>query len=169
MKNKTFGKTTILNHEEIVSYQTTKKSVLIRIGDTKQEFLKIQNSDMYKEILEFEFHDLEYKVGLPSNTVFFNDEMAIRLHEFFKRNKDCHLVVHCHAGISRSVAIAICYHWFHNTDDEVENMIKSKRFIPNYEVLKHFNKIVKKHDNDILSKRFSIYSDDHFVYNIDDY
>lgn len=169
MKNKTFGRVTILNHEEVVNFQAHDNSVLIRIGDTADEFLPLSQPEQYVNILELTFHDLEYRVGLPSNVKLFDSQMANTLYTFFQENKNHSLVVHCHAGISRSSAVGICYQWFHHEFNKVDSMLQSKLFIPNYEVLKHFNKLLQRFNEEELRQRFSRYSEENYVYNVEDY
>jgi predicted protein tyrosine phosphatase len=71
-------------------------------------------SDKWTHVLRLQFHDIDREVSSKDGTpyVMFNKEMATSVLEFYKNLPEDidMLVVHCHAGISRSagVVLALC-------------------------------------------------------------
>ena len=58
-----------------------------------------------KEILQLSFHDV---LGAGDNSIAFNDDHFLKIIDFHKNIRDDDdVMVHCHAGISRSSAVGI--------------------------------------------------------------
>lgn len=129
-------KITILSKDKVVHYQPSEKSFLIRIGDTPSEFEDI--SANYEDVLTLCFYDIYPKPAIPLNWNAFSKKEAISVIEFFNKietqKNASELVIHCHAGISRSPAIALSYAWFVGSE-ALQNDIMLGKHIPNGHVL----------------------------------
>ena len=82
-------------------------AMLIQIVDPATEFPVPKHE--FKEIHKFEFLDLENTDDLPGAEEFMiTDEQAAQLVALLKRAQDhcMNVIVHCHAGICRSGAVA---------------------------------------------------------------
>lgn len=82
-------------------------AMLIQIVDPATEFPVPKHE--FKEIHKFEFLDLENTDDLPDAEEFMiTDEQAAQLVALLKRAQDncMNVIVHCHAGICRSGAVA---------------------------------------------------------------
>lgn len=82
-------------------------SMLIQIVDPAMEFPEPKHE--FKEIHQFEFLDLENEDDLPGGEEFMiTDAQAAQLVALLQRALDHHMnvIVHCHAGICRSGAVA---------------------------------------------------------------
>lgn len=82
-------------------------AMLIQIVDPATEFPVPKHQ--FKEVHQFEFLDLEKADDLPGAEEFMiTDEQAAQLVALLKRAQDncMNVIVHCHAGICRSGAVA---------------------------------------------------------------
>lgn len=82
-------------------------SMLIQIVDPAMEFPVPKHT--FKEVHQFEFLDLENEEDLPDAVEFMiTDAQAAQLVALLQRALDKHMnvIVHCHAGICRSGAVA---------------------------------------------------------------
>ena len=82
-------------------------AMLIQIVDPAAEFPRPMHE--FKEIHQFEFLDLENEDSMPDAVEFMiTDEQAAQLVALLQRALDKHMnvIVHCHAGICRSGAVA---------------------------------------------------------------
>lgn len=119
----------ILSRDEAIKFRTVKNSGVIRVLEPDEEYYELMGA--FKMTYPMRFHDVTPSPHLPFNIVYFNDNMADDLLEIFEAMKDYNEVVfHCHAGISRSPAVALSYSWFLG-DKELEDAIKSKKIVPN--------------------------------------
>ncbi|MEQ6355192.1 hypothetical protein ABNX05_11235 [Lysinibacillus sp. M3] len=101
----------------------------------------------YKNVLTISFYDIEPRVGLPSNWNYFTKSDGLTILNVFESIQDSdELVIHCHAGISRSPAIALSYAWYSN-DLELENDILSGKYVPNAHVLKIMSKLLGMYED----------------------
>lgn len=115
-------------------------SAIIRITDGGFDFDKLPHN--YNHKLELSFYDIEPRVGLPSNWNWFNKKDGEKVIKFFKQISDCdELVIHCHAGVSRSPAIALSYGWF-TGDENIAKQIKNGNFLPNRHVLEVMSRLI---------------------------
>ncbi len=78
-------------------------SVVISIGDPKEDLPNFGCDHI--DVLRLEFDDVEEDLG--PEYVMFDWTMARKILQFEQRYKDHDIIVHCHAGISRSVAVAL--------------------------------------------------------------
>lgn len=119
----------VLSKYEAIKFNPARNSGIIRVLEPFEDFYSV-NGD-FKEAHVVQFHDALPSPNLPSNTVYFNEKMADDLILAFQQMKDCELVVfHCHAGISRSPAIALSFAWFMKDADMVD-YIKTLKIVPN--------------------------------------
>lgn len=54
------------------------------------------------------------------------------------------MIVHCHAGVSRSSAIAISFAWFNNDTKMFNETMNSKKYVPNAKVMELMAKEIKE-------------------------
>lgn len=119
----------ILSRDEAIKFRTVKNSGVIRVLEPDEEYYELMGA--FAMTYPMRFHDVTPSPHLPSNIVYFNNDMAEDLLLIFKEMKKFKEVVfHCHAGISRSPALALSYSWFIG-DTDLENDIKSRRIVPN--------------------------------------
>lgn len=93
-------KTTFLS--QIAAEQLREPSNIISITDDAD---RAEFSVEHKRILRLQFDDVDGYVGSDGLTVFSLDQ-ARRIHEFVNECYGEDIVVHCHAGMSRSAAVA---------------------------------------------------------------
>lgn len=63
--------------------------------------------DGWEAVLRLEFHDVvTIPVGMPE-CVPFHDGHVVEIHDFVEENLDKDFMVHCDAGMSRSVAVGV--------------------------------------------------------------
>jgi len=135
-------KVTILSMSQAQYYVPQGKSAIVRVSDGGYELESLNHP--YQIVLSMSFYDIEPRVGLPSNWNWFNmsdGKMLIKL--FDEINLFDELVIHCHAGVSRSPAIAIAYAWYRN-DLELINKIKDGNYHPNMQVLNIMSRLIFK-------------------------
>lgn len=66
----------------------------------------------WREVLRLEFHDIDPKWGVILDNdgkpcIPFDESHVEQVFAFAERNSDCDLVIHCDAGVSRSVATGL--------------------------------------------------------------
>ncbi|MEK3955807.1 hypothetical protein [Psychrobacillus sp. FSL K6-1464] len=121
-------------------YRTVKKACIIRIGDMESDFRPLEQE--YVKECTLCFYDVEPSTTLPSNWNWFNKEQGEKVLTFFKSfNNEEELIIHCHAGVSRSPAIALSYAWYVN-DLILEKAILEGKYAPNAQVLKVMGKLL---------------------------
>jgi len=133
-------KVSILSMSESTMHEPKGKTAIIRIKDGGYELSEI--SHRYEKELIMSFYDIEPRQGLPLNWNYFNRTDGEKLVQFFNEldNFD-ELVIHCHAGISRSPAVAISYAWFSRNNELLED-IKNGKYIPNMQVLNIMSRMI---------------------------
>lgn len=116
------------------------KAAIIRITDGGTELPALNHVYDYVSIMSF--YDIEPRAGLPSNWNWFNMKDGDVLIRTFKEIASCdELVIHCHAGVSRSPAIALAYGWYTNDEALIET-IKNGNYIPNRQVLNIMSRLI---------------------------
>lgn len=104
-------KLTVLGCYQVVNYIPSDNSAIIRIGDTKDEFEELKGN--YEKKLELCFYDIYPSPHVPSNFNEFRKKDFNEIVKFFKEietEETDELVIHCHAGVSRSPAWQLCIH-----------------------------------------------------------
>lgn len=133
-------KVTVLSMSNARLYEPSENSAIIRITDGGYDLDELNHSYKYELILSF--YDIEPRVGLPTNWNWFNRNDGEKAIEFFNQISDCEeLVIHCHAGVSRSPAIALGYGWFTN-NEELVNQILNGSYLPNKQVLEIMSRLI---------------------------
>ncbi|GAB6454465.1 tyrosine phosphatase family protein [Bacillus luti] len=128
----------ILSQEQAIHFRPVKdnKTVLIRIHDPNETVKTPVFEDLFEDIIHFSFHDVVPKDYLPRNIKYFELSDADRIISFVKEYIDAHtIVIHCHAGISRSPALAIGIAWIMKNDYLQNEILESGKYIPNPHVL----------------------------------
>lgn len=81
--------------------------VLISIYSPGRDYWNTVNLIGWKDVLELGFHDVgNPKLNGVPNLISFNEVIAEQLHSFIVKHYGSNFVVHCDAGVSRSVAVA---------------------------------------------------------------
>lgn len=116
-----------LPHHLASSFRPKDGEVLIRILDANTTYQPLIHKDKYQKIIEVQFNDVDLDIeGSYIQTMtrpqivkalnLFNYQKARDILFALDRVTTSQIVVHCHAGISRSVAIALFLsrYYFHN-------------------------------------------------------
>lgn len=86
----------------------TKPSVIISIGDPQEDLPNFAVSHI--DVLRLEFHDIPNGISIDDLDSTYREmdwHDARKLLQFEHRYKDDDIIVHCHAGVSRSAAVAL--------------------------------------------------------------
>lgn len=136
-------KVTVLSMSQTKFYEPDQKAAIIRVHDGGYNLDSIQGH--YGNVLTMSFYDIVPKAGLPVNWNYFNMDDGENLLKFFQNLSEGfnELVIHCHAGVSRSPAIAIAYGWFAG-DNRIIEQIKQGNYIPNSQVLHIMSRMIFK-------------------------
>jgi predicted protein tyrosine phosphatase len=97
----------VLSREDAERYEPAGREICISIADPEAEPAHVSNG--FAAVLRLHFTDI-VEGGEPSD-VLFNEEHATAIREFIDAWPDAsRIVVHCHAGVSRSpgVALGLC-------------------------------------------------------------
>lgn len=131
-------KVSVLSQAEASLYEPreSSKAAIIRISDKIDILPKL----LYDYFLTYgiEFYDVRQLMRLPSNWNPFSPSDAELIHKWFQQIKENNieeLVIHCHAGVSRSSAIGIAFGWFMNDNSIIDDIFK-RPVAPNTLVLK---------------------------------
>lgn len=136
--------TYILNKYQAVKFKLDPKqyNVLIRVTSPGEEFLKLENPDIYSEILEMEFFDF---TDDSSGLKIFTEVELDAVVNFFEKHKFCqNLVVHCDLGVSRSAAIAVGWFLFTDNKASIYKLYHDNKHIPNRLIVTYFYKKFKQ-------------------------
>ncbi|MBG9693156.1 hypothetical protein ABD91_20665 [Lysinibacillus sphaericus] len=130
-------KITVLGCYEARVYEPSERAAIIRIGDTIEE-VSTELSGNFEKEYRFGFHDLtRISANTPSNWKIFSmsdGKLMLEAFEEIALFKVDEVVVHCHAGISRSPAIAIALGIYLGESGIIQEVFK-KPIIPNERVL----------------------------------
>lgn len=131
-------KVSVLSQAEASLYEPRKgsKSAIIRIAD-KTDILP-DLSYPYDIVGSISFYDIRQVMNTPSNWNAFSKTDATTISRWFHSIKESRieeLVIHCHAGVSRSPAIGIAFGWFMDDESIIESIL-NKPVAPNILVLK---------------------------------
>lgn len=85
-------------------------------SDNEHWFKKVHDNVINLDFWDIE-KDVEYKGGLLKS---FTPEQADKIIAFIEKNNDKHFLIHCHAGISRSSAVAFFIRDYYNWVDKYE-------------------------------------------------
>lgn len=121
----------ILSAEQAKAHKPEPGSVLIRIADCYFDQLKW--GDLYVAILKSTFADIDFPQAYEE---MMTEEQASEIAGFLRRHSHRKLVVHCHAGISRSSAVATAWARLHGNQALEDAIATSPIFYPNPHVLR---------------------------------
>lgn len=133
-------KVTILNGYEVVRYFPKGKASIIRICDLWDELVPLKFP--YDKVLTMQFYDIEPSEKIPVNWNYFSEfdgRVVMKMFESIEHDEE--LVIHCHAGISRSPAVALSFAWFMK-DEQLEKQVLEGKYIPNKQVLRVMSKLI---------------------------
>lgn len=129
--------TVVLSRQQVNSWKPNQSDlVLVSIRDNRELSLHENVKSRYKDVLELVFDDVLEKSPWADRTVFSLQD-ADTLWQFFKKHQDQPMIIHCHAGISRSAAVAIC-RAFHDRSTKLLNYLFDDKFCPNPTVVRKF-------------------------------
>lgn len=125
----------ILSREQAAIFKPTGKTSMIRILEPEGDDLEIRHAKEFYKIKEVRFHDIKREIE-EEGVVSFNKEMGRDLRDFFEEILGSDTVVfHCHAGISRSSAVALSFARFNGNKSMERAILKSEKYLPNDFVL----------------------------------
>jgi predicted protein tyrosine phosphatase len=111
----------------------------------------------FLKTLRLRFDDIESPVD---NKTFFSKDVLQKTLDFYnlaKLNNIDSLIVHCHAGVHRSTAIALILLYLEHGDEDIakEFLIKSRAIaLPNRQIISLFD---EKYDSNLLQTRSELY------------
>lgn len=132
----------ILSREEAQTWKSSKdgieNNILIRILEPRNssDNLVLKDPGRFSDILELYFDDItkeSYEDHLRgSNFVLYSDIHASDVLDFLSVNKCIDtLVIHCHAGISRSSGLGLAISEYFNLPEVRDHILNSGLYIPN--------------------------------------
>jgi predicted protein tyrosine phosphatase len=125
--------TTILTKDKAIAFKPKKNTALIRLVEPREDDYELSGS--YAKELVIKVDDIVPSNRWPKEFVVFSEEHAKELLSYFKElDSYDHLVIHCHAGMSRSPAVALTYAWY-SQDSQLENTILNGKYTPNPHIL----------------------------------
>ena len=118
-----------LSHDLASIAKPKKDALLIRILDDGTSYDPIRHIDSYKSVLELYFDDIDPRqfkklssIGDLSDIKFFDENLAHEIIRFLLENPNApQIIVHCNAGISRSVAVALFIAQYYFKDESNYN------------------------------------------------
>lgn len=117
-----------LSHDLAAIAKPKKDALLIRILDDGTSYDPIRHIDSYKSVLELYFDDIDPRQfkNLPITDLpdikFFDQNLAQQIIQFLLENPNApQIIVHCNAGISRSVAVALFIAQYYFKDENNYN------------------------------------------------
>lgn len=129
-------------------------SMLIQITDKGAYFPRPMRD--FKEVHQFDFHDLDHETGGSLDECLIEDEQAVQIAVLLKRalDENMNVVVHCHAGLCRSGAVAEVGTMIGFTDggrDRLPNVLVKKKILqalgisydPNVELKARYDEATK--------------------------
>ena len=136
--------TYILNKYNITKFRpdSNQYNVLIRITNPGEEFLPLEYSGIYKDILELYFFDFtDEQLGLKIFQSYHMDKII----NFFTEHRLCdNMVIHCDVGISRSAGVAIGWLLFKDDRASIYKIYHNRKHIPNRLIVERFAKRLNK-------------------------
>lgn len=142
-----YSRKAIKNHKlkELVENENI-PSFLIRIVDP-EDFsddvgFEVCEAKSFASISKHVFHDIESPI-LGSSSILYSDKQHQDILSFFKdrvlAQPECNVVIHCHAGVSRSAAVAYGLLQVAKDKGKKTSWYSENRLIPNQLVLSFFN------------------------------
>jgi len=98
-------KAQILNREQGEHCPVTEGCVAISISTPGDQPASLQEG--WEAVLRMQFHDVNQPHADIPNLVLFDDDFAKQVHEFITAHLGKDFMIHCDAGVSRSMAIGV--------------------------------------------------------------
>ena len=128
-------KITVLSVNELLEYIPQKYSILIRLESSVDDF---SFEKYYKDILLIDVLDITKKINEEDKI--FTKEHSEDIYNFVNKHLNCdEIVVHCHAGLSRSPAVAISILNYLGRREEALKYIFNHRAMPNRLIMETMN------------------------------
>lgn len=129
--------TLVLSRRQVMAWKPDQDDlVLVSIRDQREEPLPKIITDSYDYVLELVFDDILESSPWLHRDVFSLDQ-AEKLWYFFKSHQGKPMIIHCHAGVSRSAAVAVCRAFFDRATKLLTKLFDDK-FSPNPTVTRKF-------------------------------
>lgn len=145
--------TLVLSRNQVLSWEPTQDDLsLISIRDAREKPLPLDIQERYGSVLELVFDDVLEASPWPDRKIF-DLEDAEKLWHFFKSHLDRPIVIHCHAGISRSAGVAMC-RAFHDRSTLLLKNLFSDKFSANPTVVRKFLEYAELRQNRSLFMRW---------------
>ena len=139
----------ILSQREAVVFKPNAQgnTVIIRIHEPYESVIPLKHESLFGDELYVFFHDVHRNVETDSDDIKAMSLLdAKRILDFAVRHREADtLVIHCHAGISRSSAVALGVSWILNLANEEERIWNDPYCHPNLHILETFMKILNLH------------------------
>ena len=130
-------KITVLGVYELINYIPKENSVLIRLESSVED---LEFEKYYKDILLIDILDITKAKEKEHENKIFTKEHSFKIYEFVDKYIDCdELVIHCHAGLSRSPAVAISILNYLGRREEALKYIFNHRAMPNRLIMETMN------------------------------
>lgn len=118
-------------------------TLLIRIADVGATYQPLKNESLFEAILPVHFNDINEQDdywGLSekeeAEMKLFNEAHREMIYKFIDAHPDfTQIIVHCHAGVSRSSAVAMGIAEHLGDNDTFTKLQEIKRYLPNPRVL----------------------------------
>jgi predicted protein tyrosine phosphatase len=136
--------TYILNKYQapIFKIDPKKYNVMIRITNPGEDLLPLQNSNLFRDVLEIRFYDFDKE---QNGLQIFDDHHADILLDFFQKHTNCeNMIIHCDIGISRSAGVAVGWFLFKDSRSSIHKIYHDSKHLPNKLVVKSFARRLKK-------------------------
>jgi predicted protein tyrosine phosphatase len=124
----------VLSLPQVLCTRPVKSTRLISISSPGSSPLPPEVTERYSSTLVLQFYDeREIDGGSP-----FTIEQARSLYDYLHTNAHTRYVIHCHAGISRSAAVALCVAVVRNDSPLFFEILTNDTFSPNTTVFRLF-------------------------------
>ena len=132
----------VLSRQAFEEFKSDEPFIVISITDPRSERVRVDN--LFMDILYLQFYDLDDQTKMKDFKLFTDTDAKNILYfvDYYKSKVDL-LVVHCEAGISRSVGVAGALSKIYNRSDEyyfkhyLPNMLVYRTLLNNYEEKNH--------------------------------
>jgi len=135
----------IMSQKEALHYkpEVDKKTAIIRIHEPNESVLSLKHEGLFEDELYVFFHDVEFRKDYYPDDIKLMSLLDVkRIVNYVLRHQNVDtLIIHCHAGVSRSSAVAMAVSWILKLP-LVEETIMSDYYAPNLHVLTLFAEVL---------------------------